>query len=477
MFCFTKNYMVHKIISDGFAIDKSVVITIVITAIVFFMEFLLLDVDSPTLSFCLAYDIDFIICFGFFFFVKREKTLFNFYSLFWLSISLFSFGHVILFSLGLNAPIRFIFDDYPLKLVNEYMVFGFVSFVFLFLAGVFVERLKNKDVVELPLSRVGNNAKLVFLSFFVLSSPFYLYKTFHNLTIANAYGYAGIYESEGNLIVTLLAMWYIPSLYGLIYCYKDDFRKFFFLTLLLLPIIVYMIVGGRGIAMSILFSLLYFWNMAIKKITRSQTLIVLLCGLFIMILLPSIGEYRLRMSSMSFTDIFGTYALSGFTEILKSVLGELGGSAKIWMLLQRIIPDLQAYGFGMSYISSVLCCVPSFLFGGFSFAEYANLSDWITTIEGSKYGLGFSMLGESFYNFGWFGMLGTFFVGVFMFYVISCKWLPQSLNQYKYVFSATALYIFALVGRNSIYLGVRQVLYVIIVPALLIYLTRNKKKW
>lgn len=459
---------------DSIRFDKSAMFALVAIVIVFFITLLLFDVNNPDMSYYLAYNVDFIVFYGFFYFVKKEKTLFNLYSLFWLSVSLFSFGHVILFSFGLDAPIRFIFDSYPLKLVNEYMIFGFCSFVFLFFSGVIVYNLKTESS-DLKLFRPPkDNAKWIFLILAAISTPFYIYKIIQYLKTAALYGYGSIYEIEGNIVVTILAMWFIPSIFGSIYCYKNDFRKYVFVGLLIFPIISFLIIGGRGAALSILMCLMYLWNATVYKLSKIQTIFVIICGLFIMVLIPSIGEYRSSTNTLSFFAILNDNIGLGFSEVLRKVFGELGGTAQIWLRLQNLVPIPYEYKYGFSYVSSILCCIPSFLLGGFSFAKYANLSEWITKVEGTKYGLGFSMLGEAYYNFGWFGIIDIFFVGLFMFYIISCKWLPKSLIRYKYVFSACALYIFATTGRDSLYLGIRHVLYMIILPTIIIYLTRKK---
>ena len=179
------------------------------------------------------------------------------------------------------------------------------------------------------------------------------------------------------------------------------------------------------------------------------------------------------MSNLSFWEVFQQTVASGLIDNLTKVLGEFGNSAQIWLRLQKLIPDIYDYHYGFSYIASFLSCIPSVLFGGYSFAEHANLSDWITNIEHSSYGLGFSMLGEAYYNFGWLGPVGIFFVGLFIFITMSCCWLPSCLKKYSTVFSTIALYIFATNGRGAMYLEIRSVFYCIIIPAVLIYMTRR----
>ena len=134
--------MINSNILNYIKIDKNAMMALIVAIVIFIIEIFLLDIEEPTMSICLAYDIDFIVLYGFIYFVIKEHSLFNFYSLFWLSVSLFSFGHVILFSLGLDAPIRFIFETYPLKIVNEYMIYGFASFIFLFFS-LFDNNLKK----------------------------------------------------------------------------------------------------------------------------------------------------------------------------------------------------------------------------------------------------------------------------------------------------------------------------------------------
>ena len=469
-----KNFMLSDGIINRIRIDKNLTVAIALAILMVFFLLMFVDIGDSFFSFVMSLDIDFLIVYGYLYFVKKEKNWFNPYSFCWLSISLFSFGHVILYSLGLEAPKFFLFDSYPLELVNEYLIFGFLSLIALLFSGVFVINSQIESCMPKLHLDTDVNAKRIFLIMLLISMPFYLYRIFTLMKMAMMYGYGDVFEMKGSVVVAIFAMWFVPALFGLIYLYKDSFFRYFFLGLSLIPIVCPLIIGTRSKPFAIVLCLLFLWNSGIKKLTKLQVFCVSFIGFLFLFLTPSIAEYRTSTNSLSFFDILTDNFTLGLTDVSSKFLGEFGGSANIWMRLRDHLLDIYGYNYGLSYLSSVLCIFPSILFGGFSFAKYANLSTWITEAEKTSYGLGFSMLGESFYNFGWLGVVGIFFVGLFIFYSISCFWLPQILVRYKYVFSSIALYIFSTTGRDSMYLSVRHIFYCIVIPALLIYLTREK---
>lgn len=461
---------------DLIRFEKNIALFLICAISLICSEILLFDIDDVLLTYLLALNVDVLVASGYIYFAKKENSLFNHYSFFWLSISFFTFGHIILFSFGLESENMSIIANYPIEMVNKYILYGLFSFVTLFFSGVIVLNLSHNLHQEKVQILFNDNAKKVFIFFFVISAPVFIYYITHKLNVSVQYGYAQVYESSenGNSLVGSIRMWFIPSLFALIYLYKDSFLKYLFLLFLAIPIIIPLMIGTRSTPFTIIICLIYLWNAAIRTFKKKETLAVLLLCCLFAVLMPTIAEYR-NLSTTSFETVLFKNVYSGVPDILEKTLGEFGGSAQIWLRLQHIVPGMYGYNFGFSYLASVLTCIPSVLLGGFSFAVYANLSDWITSIEKTSYGLGFSYLGELYYNFGWLGVLASFFVGFFMFYTLSCLWLPRMLTKYKYIFSTIALFIFSTIGRDSIYLGVRYIFYAMIIPALLIYLTREKK--
>lgn len=457
-----------------FKIEAFFALFLFLIALIAACVFCAFDADSTIASHLLAYLIDFVVVLGFFYFVKKEKTIFNQYSFFWLSLSLFSFGHIFLYTFGLENLERFIFNTYQLEIVNEYMLYGILSFVVLLYSGMIILNLKNTSAFFAELYDVVDHSKKIFWGMFLVSAPFFLFRMFTSIQIAFLYGYGDVFEQKGSAFVASMAMLYVPSLFGLLYSYKSNLLKFIFLFFLFIPVIGYLIVGSRSAPVALILCLIFFWDNCVKRISKKQSVLIFLIGVLFMVLIPAIAEYRVYKNE-SFNVVFENMLNSGFNEILKNFFGEFGGSAQIWLRLQHLIPSVYNYSYGFSYLAAVLTCIPSFLLGGFSFAKYSNLSDWITNVEHASYGLGFSFLGETFYNFGWFGIAGAFFLGLFIFYMLSGLWLPRLMMRYKCVFSTISLYIFSLIGRNSMYLGIRQIFYCMLIPILLICLTRPKK--
>ncbi|MGM0214859.1 O-antigen polysaccharide polymerase Wzy [Enterococcus sp. AZ109] len=431
-----------------------------------------IGLDDPRVLVGLAWVGNGVFAYGIVYFWKSKATVINQFSLLWSAIFIFSYGQIFLYSLGLTYKRFNLFQIYSMELINQYILYFIFSMLFFLFSSTFFLQKKEPVIIEQTdsITRV-NSTKIVAFSLFALSAPAFIQQKMATYRVTSSMGYGGIYASsnEGSGLAYLLSLWFIPAVFLLFYMFRKELLKKNLLILTLFATVCFSFyVGDRGSGTSVLLGTIFLLlTTASEKDRKAYTIFAVAIIGILFFVYPLIASVR-GAANRTLDDYLKAYIdAGGPLQLAINTFGELGSSMQIWLRLQSIVPEVQNYSFGFSYVASVLSCIPSFFFGGFSFANYAILSRWITQIEHESYGLGFSMLGETYYNFGWFGIIAIYFVGLFIFWVLSGSWIKR-YQDLRIPFIAIALYIFAFIGRSSIYLNIRHCLYLLLFPYLAI---------
>lgn len=427
----------------------------------------------------------YIICWiADFFFVLRifdckniEGKLFNKYAIFIFAFYLYMFGNVLLFSLGI-INIEDLRKNYNIEAINQCLLYATLSFYFFTLPVLLFknspptisEKYYNLDYfTKKSVSIIGGILLLI-------SMPIYWENVIDFVTTALTSGYAANYIDNNDSSAGIsgnLMIFYVPMSVMLLVNCNRKLYKYLFLSLLIIPALSYMFVGGRGQAMSLLLCAIFLW---LTEIIESRNkgkylLIVVIIGFLLLGLFSTLREIR-DYSLGSPAEIISIFLDNNLLEGIISTIKEMGSTIYIWLEVEHIVPTSFNWGYGYSYLASILACIPSNLVG-YSFANDAALDVWLTEVSGANYGLGFSTFAETYYNFGYFGIILIFFVGLFVFWMLSgniSSWLDY---KYRNAISAIALYIFVNTARNSLALSVRNICYGILIPMLLIYILRK----
>lgn len=411
---------------------------------------------------------------------KKLKSIINQYIFFWLSLCVFSVGQSYVYIFDKNHEGFFLFSMYPPELINKYLIYAILSFVFVLAAAnkvINVNKRRScqfrednscvKDKISNELDYVD---KFVFGSLWCFSLPFYFIDLSKNLVTSLQSGYRAIYEAESG--GGILSMWFIPASFALLIAYRHSKIKYFFSLVLCLAASAYLVVGLRGSFFSIILSFIFIWDSAVKKISRKQLVGLILLGVIALALISVVGALR-GSANRQFDDYLAALTSNGLLKSIGDSLVSLGGTMQVWLRLQHLVPFPYPFALGFSYLASILACIPSVLLGGQSFAEYAHLSGWITDVEGESYGLGFSMFGETFYNFGWLGPFVGYFICLIIFFVMQGSFRFDKKGRYKLFISSATLYYFILLARSSMYLSIRNIVYCVFIPILLCRLIKS----
>ena len=455
-------YVKKKMISIRNRVNAIDVFCLTFSGVVLFFFAAIFSETSKTYTLSLCVICVWLTVFGYIRFAQKTGTMINPFGLFWLSVCVFSLGQAYVFLFDRNPSGIFSFTVYSPALVNKYLNYALLSFIFLLAAGFRIMRRKsNSNEMFFEKTGLSDVDRIVFLLFWIISIPFYFSNVIKSISATALGGYEAIYSIKTSGI---MSMWFIPSSFALIIAYKGSWVKYFFLAALLVPFIGYLFVGTRTVPLAIAISVICLWNFNVKRFSRKVVVLTFAVGVLGLIVISLIRELR-GVTAKSLDDYLNILLTINPFELILDAIAEMGGSMQIWLRLQHIVPQQVPYMLGFSYLASILSCIPSFLIGGFSFAKYANLSVWITEIERESYGLGFLMLGETYCNFGWFGIPFMFILAKFIFKMLSGQMIrKEQFIRYSGFISSASLFFFATLARDSLYLCIRQILYCLIVP-------------
>ena len=423
-----------------------------------------------------------LLIWGLYVFKKLINTHINQYSMFYLCYFIFSYGQLMLFSVGIEYEKFLVLRLFPPDDIIKYCLFFCISTCF-FLFGALlaikkiVKNTKHFGELANPGKTLLLAVKIVAWILFLISAPVYFSDLIGNVTKSIIQGYNAIYDvgdySSASNIITSLSMWYVPSLYLLLWSYKQSkIARRAITSLLVISIGGVLIIGARSTAVAMLLSYIFLWNATINKLNKRKMFITLV-GLFLFFtILPIIQEYR-GTSGKSIESFWNVLTLMYNGNKIVEIIGELGSSMQVWLRVLELVPSAYPLKLGESYLASILACIPSLFMGGHSFTQDAQLAGWLQSAANMSYGPGFSMHGEAYYNFGWWGIPFMLIVGLVFFKFLSNDFIKGKLLILRDTFSAIALFAFITTARGSMYLSIRKELYMILLPVFVIIILNN----
>lgn len=129
----------------------------------------------------------------------------------------------------------------------------------------------------------------------------------------------------------------------------------------------------------------------------------------------SVRDYRVD-NSRGFFALFIDNIFS--KNVILSFFGEAGfnGSSSVWTM-QLVKTGKIEHFYGLTYVGSVFGLIPSsvdFLGIAAAFSRYTQLESLLTEAYSFDFGVGFSLVAESYLNFGYFGFIAIFFEGLLL---------------------------------------------------------------
>lgn len=356
---------------------------------------------------------------------KLTGELFSPYGLFFIVLYIFTLGQTIGWTLGIDLGTRDWWNriDHGMnhRLIFDGVIYSILSVsVFLF-GSIFGEKISSNYKKEYKgnstatLSAFNKIGKV----FLLISIPAFILQTYYNFSTVISYGYASIYtEQVGSTtfrtIVSILSNFYQPSLLLLLISNRDkkNTRRIIILFMLI-DVLIDLFVGGRSGAVLTILGILLAYHYFIKPINKKNMLYGAVGGYIGIAILNCIATIR-NIPNKSLSTFF-TALGSSFSNVIGSFIGELGWNLSSICWTMNLVPSQYAFRHGKSYLASFLSWIPSSFFGGkgsHPTVIYANLGDWLQRTLNMSYGPGYTMVAESYINFGWYGIIAMFVLGI-----------------------------------------------------------------
>lgn len=263
---------------------------------------------------------------------------------------------------------------------------------------------KNKNLVKISKRVFWFGVILILIGVpFIIEQLIDAIKVFLNGSYLDSFDAVG----DGSGIKSFLSNFFYAGIACLITYYSRNKKSKAIIVLFVSAVILIfniLFTGGRGrnLLMLVVLSLVAFYN-NVFKFSRWKIVLLTVFAYLGVVVLNTVAD--VRMQGM---QIFGSSFLNnlgGFA--LLDILQEMGSSiyTPYLCVLQRGNEYQTAWG--RTYIYSLITIMPN-LNGVFT--EYINASSFVKALDGVA--LGGSFIGETFFNFGYLGIIVTFLIGI-----------------------------------------------------------------
>ena len=304
------------------------------------------------------------------------------------------------------------------ELLLQGMYYSMIGITCFFIGSIVGKKIDTHNDIctyissESVISAYKNIGKIML----VLCVPAFLAITLQNIVAVSASGYLAYYDVSASRstimkIANQIAEFYQPCLLILLIAYREKKHiRISILIAMLIDVLASLYVGGRSGAFMTLLGIIVAYHYFIKPFTRKQIILGGIAGYFAMAMSNAISISRVDSGRSILDFIVGIF--SG-TNVISEFIGELGWNLTSICWTMKLVPSSYPFRYGMSYLVSLLTLIPSSFFGGkHPIVTWANLGDWLQSSLGLTSGPGYTMVAESYINFGWFGVLALFVEGI-----------------------------------------------------------------
>ncbi len=413
---------------------------------------------------------------------KIKRNIFDFNIVFLVFLFVFCNGQLFLYSIGVKI------DDLIVIKVstkNEilkaafYFYFSMLFFSFGTLIGLNRNEIEINEHIEDEI--LSKSIYRVGFALLVISIVPYIYILVPKMINSILYGYNYLYSSsiQNSNFISYLSKLMVPSVFMIMYGRVNLNKKNIHLIIFFAVIIICcMITGARGDALSILIALLIFKNQFEKKFIKKDLLKLAAIFLIIFISIPITASFRRteNKSISGFVEVLSEN-LTGKDNFFVDTVSELGYTMHSLILTEQLVPNYINYQCGRSYLSSIVMIIPSGLLGTTYFADNAALDIWLQKVHKLSYGPGFSLIAETYYNFGWYaGVIFSFFLGLFFSKIFDIRHEKKDYSKVLQLLSFIFLYNSLLVARFPFHSIPRNLFYMFLIPYILIQYDYKKSK-
>ena len=210
---------------------------------------------------------------------------------------------------------------------------------------------------------------------------------------------------------SILGAFFIPSMFMLIIGNRDYIIKRKFWTIIMMIYsLIYMLIGDRGTGAPIILSIIWVYTFLFNdgyKINIKKTIIPLI---ILLLMLPVISNARLYLqnSNTTYLDVVKDVLIN--ENIIIMAISEMGFSMFPLIKVMELMPMYIPYAYGAQYLDLITNLIPSIIYKNKS--GYQSLAEWLKRTLNMRWGPGFSLIAESYFNFGKYGMVIMLLEGI-----------------------------------------------------------------
>lgn len=408
-----------------------------------------------------------------------EKKILTAYSMVLMFIIFFHFGQVFIYIFNKNIFLPVI--NFPKKILIESLFYCMFCVQIFDISYFIYDNVKKKRISQTYDNTYYNkSANYISKILIYILSPYVLFDTFKMAKFSLTHGYMSLYSYGTNLYTESELTSYIRTFFVVlcilyIVSTNFDFKKSKLVVLLLIIFSTLMFLSGHrsGLLGGILpITLMYMEHYNQKNSSRIKIAILFIILMFLSVFM---SYYRL-VSNKQYMDFNNAINYAIESNPIKETIIEMGGTLKALIYTNEIIPEIQNYRYGASYYGSIINLFPNLfniLGDVHPAANMTNLARWLMVSKQLSHGPGFSIIAESYYNFGSAGIL------VFIAWGILFNKLVGSINKYNseknfICYGSLSLILFLIRGTTAGFL--RYFVYEIIILHLVIVLFSNYLK-
>lgn len=340
--------------------------------------------------------------------------------IFLLSAIAFHLGQIFLalFDRNTDAILNGVFGD---DIIDNTLLLTNLGLLAFHLGSVFGTRIWRTRSYYLEAPHLDSAMIMTGASLLIVAFPFWLQQLTTNISVVRSGGYFSLYQQEIPVGLAaagmLVSQMVIPGALLLsVGGRSSPLAVGIGISVVLSVTVSQLYLGYRAFAIWPLIGLLWAFDRAVFRIPR--LLIAGASATLLLVVFPAIRVVRdfSGADSRSFSSLREAYA--SIDNPLSFIFRELGGSLATLAYTLQYVPKEKPFEMGWGYLYGLSTIVPNFFWDIHPAIKHGTASDWLinrvdpTTAELGG-GLGFSFIGEAYYNFGFgLGIVALFVIGL-----------------------------------------------------------------
>lgn len=324
---------------------------------------------------------------------------------------LFHCGQIIKKGFGIAGTVPLPFENYAdFSVIQNAFYFYIFSQVFLAIA-IGLTAVSKRETFAAPERwnrRAHVDASIYGKILLIIGLIPRMYIDILSLLGAATGGYEGVYSLYIPQMVQSLGFFFDAGLLFLLF--GTELRKK--RRALFIIVIIYkctmMATGARQDKVTYLLIWFYVYFFILNRITIKKLLLLVVACIVGFMFISAIGTIRAG-DAVNLSQVLKLLTSGTMTNVLGGALGEFGSAFNTLEVAMQYTPSHIAYGYGRSYIAGCLSVIPVVI------SKIPPLAESVVFLEQLPrtitFAFGGSYLGEFYYNFGWFGVLGSCVLG------------------------------------------------------------------